>query len=829
MRNVTAADLRIAIFFGGPSFERDISLDSARTFYDAVRFVLDPQQIEIILIEADKSFSFLDERWIYCNTIEDITLSRTAWSDAVHNSCLSLEELVRRTEGCHAFFSFVHGTFGEDGKLEALLREKGVWQPFLGSDLGILEMLYDKVSTYEALSKAGFGVTPHVLTSQDAAKAEAGLIGDFAARHGKVVVKPRRGGSSDGVSLATPATAAAAVDNALKFDDEALIEKFIEGREFSIIVLENSDGVPFSLFPTEIAVADRDNPIYTRLKKYMPGSGALHATPAPFPKEAVRAIREQGARLFSKLGLRDWGRFDGFLTAAGEIIWSDLNGVPGFGMDSLLFQQSSLFGLDQVTLSYFLLDKVIRRGGHALDELFTHSAPSKIVYVLGGGSTSEKQVSRMSWLNVIQKLSYTRRYDVRPVFIDHENKFYLVPPFVTLQHTVEEIEQVIGKAPLLEATFQEAGQELQRANGSLLKFHAKGKDFSPAPVTLDEISGAGGFCFIALHGGEGEDGTLQAKLDKLSVPYNGSGPEASRLCMDKYESAKRLDSLSIRGFRGSRNLIGDMSLFGSELSGQKDAIRKAIVAGTGFDELTRTFHLTDFRGKVRETAHDWQMRLKSPQGLVLKPVDDGCSSGVYLWRSGKEGLARYILSVAAGAESIPWSFLGGDYENIPSEIVLRLPFENKASFLVEELHASSPESEVIELTVAVHGKRGQMQALIPSETRKEFDLLTLEEKFCKGVGINVTPPQQLSKEAVDAIRGRVAELANRIGLDGYARIDVMYYVRKDELVLIEINSLPGLSAATVTFTQALLTPGFNKPPSEFLETLMVRSPRAERP
>jgi D-alanine--D-alanine ligase len=822
MRNVTTADLRIAIFFGGPSFERDISLDSARTFYDAVRFVLDPRQIEIILIEADKSFSFLDERWIYCNTIEDITLSRTAWSDVARNSCLSLDELVRRTEGCHAFFPFVHGTFGEDGKLEALLRERGVWQPFLGSEPGILEMLYDKVSTYEALSKAGFSATQHIVTSQEAAKTGTGPIGDFAARHGKVVVKPRRGGSSDGVTLATPATVDAAIGYALKFDDQALVEKFITGREFSIIVIENSDGVPFSLFPTEVVVADQDNPIYTRLKKYMPGSGALHATPAPFPPESVKAIREQGARLFSALGLRDWGRFDGFLTPAGGVIWSDLNGVPGFGMDSLLFQQSSLFGLDQVTLSYFLLDKVIKRGGHTLDELFTHTAPSKIVYVLGGGSTSEKQVSRMSWLNVIQKLSYTRRYDVRAVFIDHENKYYLVPPFVALQHTVEEIEHVIGNAPLLEATFQEARRELQRADGSLLKFHAKGKGFSPKPVTLDEIAGTGGFCFIALHGGEGEDGTLQAKLDRLSVHYNGSGPEASRLCMDKYESAKRLDLLTIPGFRGSRNLIGDMSPFSQELSGDRDAIRKAIAAGTGFEETVRTHHVTGFCEKVSETARDWQTRLKSPRGLVIKPIDDGCSSGVYLWRSGKEGLTRYILCVVAGVESIPWSFLGGDYENIPSEIVLRLPFENKASFLVEELHASSLESEVIELTVAVHGKKGKMQALIPSETRKEFDLLTLEEKFCKGVGINVTPPQQLSNEAVDTIRGRVAALANRIGLDGYARIDVMYYMKMDELVLIEINSLPGLSAATVTFTQALLTPGFNKPPSEFLETLMVR-------
>jgi hypothetical protein len=49
----------------------------------------------------------------------------------------------------------------------------------------------------------------------------------------------------------------------------------------------------------------------------------------------------------------------------------------------------------------------------------------------------------------------------------------------------------------------------------------------------------------------------------------------------------------------------------------------------------------------------------------------------------------------------------------------------------------------------------------------------------------------------------------------------MYYIDSDELVLIEVNTLPGLSAATVTFTQALVTPGFEKAPSEFCEALML--------
>ena len=502
------------------------------------------------------------------------------------------------------------------------------------------------------------------------------------------------------------------------------------------------------------------------------------------------------------------------------MLWSDLNGVPGFGMDSLLFQQSSLFGLDQATLSYFLLDKVIKRGSNNLEELFKKTLPSKIVYVLGGGTTSERQVSRMSWLNVIQKLAYTRRYDIRAVFVDNKNRYFLVPPFVTLQHTVEEIEHVISSPHALAATFGEAEKEIQQAGGSLLKFRTEGKGFSPAQLSLEDIAQNDAFCFIALHGGDGENGNLQSELNKLSIPYNGSGPEASRLCMNKHKSAKYLDALGVPGFRGSRNFTVDLTQFSLGASEPIDVIGHEIASGKRFDQLTTQYNLDNFRSDVNDAGRKWQAQLNSPRGLVLKPIDDGCSSGVYLWKPGNDGLARYIFCVLAGVQTIPWRFLGGEYESVPSEVILKLPFENKSAFLVEELHTSSSGSRVIELTIAVQGPIGQMQALVPSETRKELNLLTLEEKFCKGFGINVTPPQQLSADSVNSIRKRVAALANGFGLDGYARVDVMYYIEADELVLIEVNTLPGLSAATVTFTQALLTPGFNKPPSEFLETLM---------
>jgi D-alanine-D-alanine ligase len=611
-----------------------------------------------------------------------------------------------------------------------------------------------------------------------------------------------------------------AINKALKFDNEILIERFIDGYEFSIIVIQDISGIPIPLFPTEIVINDRTNPIYTRLKKYMPGSGASHRTPASFSDKQIDLIRDQAYDIFLKLNISDWARFDGFLTSDGNIIWSDLNGIPGFGMDSLLFQQSSLFGLDHENFSIFLLLKVAAKSNLQITGISEKRFDAQKVYVLGGGSTSEKQVSRMSWMNVIQKLKCSHHFDIHPVFVDINNDYFEVPSFLTLQHTIEEIECIIKSDFSFVDAANKASVIASMASKTFNQIRKKGSQYPPKKMTLDEISREADFVFIALHGGFGENGQLQLALDNLKTPYNGSGPYVSELCMDKNKTSMFLDDLKIPNFRGSKNFVVDFRKQFSKYISNITQIRTAITSGMSFDVICDTFDLSRFLSAVRERGEQWQQSLTSPKGLVLKPLSDGCSSGVFLWRVGDDGLAIYILCALANINSIAWSYFKGNYESIPDEIMLRLPFESSDLLLIEELHEADDKLNLIELTIAVHGHSGQMQALVPSETRKDFDLLTLEEKFCKGVGVNITPSDKLSSEQIFSIQKRVIAFANSLKIDGYARIDLMYFIDSDDLVLIEVNTLPGLSSATVTFTQALVTENFQMPPSEFLESLI---------
>lgn len=808
--------LRIAIVFGGPSNERDISLDSARTFFDATRFLLDPANIALYFVERDLGFSRVDERWIYSNTTDDFLLSRDAQAQS---RGVPFADAVAQFAGMDAIFSFVHGTYGEDGTFERALREAGCTLPLLGSGAAPLETLYDKELTLAALDRLGFSTTAS-LALDPGDPADVGRARQFALARGRVVVKPARGGSSDGVSMASAADIDAAIRAAAAFSDRVLVEAFIAGREFSLIVFQGSDGAPMPLLPTEIIVRDAANPLYTRLKKYMPGSGAVHINPAAFPDAALAKIRAEAARLFSALELEDWARFDGFLLDGGEVIWSDLNGVPGYGADSLLFQQAALFGFDQSAISFFLLAKVLAKADVALPPFARVREGARRVSVLGGGETSERQVSRMSWLNVIQKLGYTRRNDVRPVYVDRGGRLFSVPYVATLQHTVEEIDELIEHPARLEASLARAGAVRATFDPAFAALAVRDGDGAIAEMTLDEVARTSDFVFLALHGGRGEGGDYQRALDALGVPYNGSEPDEAAVFMDKAATATLLAGLPIPGVRAPRNRRVDLADVRLRHAALLAEFRTLARRGVGYGEIARDLHLADVESELAASIAAWQQMLASPAGLVFKPVADGCSSGVFIWRQGEAGAVRFLLAALSGLDEVRWAFLGPKYAVMPDEVTLKLPFDERAEFLVEELHASEPGSTVIELTAAVYGRKGAMVSMIPSQTLTEFDLLTLEEKFCKGVGVNVTPPTAIDDATVQALRGRIAAMANALGIRGYARIDLMYYLERDELVLIEVNSLPGLSMATVTFTQALVTPGIAMPPSEFLEALI---------
>ena len=119
----------------------------------------------------------------------------------------------------------------------------------------------------------------------------------------------------------------------------------------------------------------------------------------------------------------------------------------------------------------------------------------------------------------------------------------------------------------------------------------------------------------------------------------------------------------------------------------------------------------------------------------------------------------------------------------------------------------------------MYGAFGAARCLPPSATVAEraCAVLSLEEKFQGGTGVNLTPvpPELIEASVLETIERRIASAANALGLEGFARVDAFADARNGDVVVIEANTVPGMTPSTVLFHQALAeTPSLE--PAAFL-------------
>lgn len=291
--------------------------------------------------------------------------------------------------------------------------------------------------------------------------------------------------------------------------------------------------------------------------------------------------------------------------------------------------------------------------------------------------------------------------------------------------------------------------------------------------------------FIAVHGGIGEDGTLQSMLEAAGVPYTGPGVMASRICIDKVATSLALDHLKNMGVLTIRK-----------------EVRKT-------KELLNSF--------VSDIWHDLTTKLQS-ETLCVKPARDGCSTGVARLCS-VEDLAVYSDALRKCLLRLPPNSLSKahgmiEMPNPPPESLIFEPFIETDEILVSSKSTNGSAKKLIwkgtsrwvEVTVGVVGKLGAMHSLSPSITVKESgDILSLEEKFQGGTGINLTPPPEtiLGKEALQKCKERIEIISNALELEGFSRIDAFVHVDSGEVLVIEVNTVPGMTPSTVLIHQAL--------------------------
>ncbi len=321
------AKKRVGVLFGGKSVEHEVSLQSARNVYDAI----DKSKYEVVLIGIDKR-----GRWQVCDTrlLAGPSAKPGAELAAAEGEALALvpgetgRALVglgtqRSLPALDVAFPVLHGTYGEDGTVQGLLKLANV--PFVGAGVLGSALGMDKDIAKRVLRDAGIPVARFVtLTSPTAATA---TFEELAARLGApFFVKPANSGSSVGVCKVRDAAGwTAARSEALRYDHKLLVEEFVDGREIEVAVLGNDE--PAASVPGEILPRHE---FYSYEAKYLDENGAELRIPAELPPAVSDRIRHLAVETFRILECAGMARVDFLVREDGSACVNEINTIPGF-------------------------------------------------------------------------------------------------------------------------------------------------------------------------------------------------------------------------------------------------------------------------------------------------------------------------------------------------------------------------------------------------------------------------------------------------------------------------------------------------------------------
>jgi len=227
--------------------------------------------------------------------------------------------------------NMIHGRGGEDGCLQGALALYGV--PVSGSGLLASALTMDKLQTKRVWRAAGIP-TPDWRIARAAADAAA-IEADLGL---PVFVKPAREGSSVGMSrIVERGRLSDAVARALEYDECVLVERLVEGPEYTAAVLERE------VLPLVRIATPRD--FYDYDAKYNAGDTEYRA-PCGLEPAREQALRALALQAFDVLGCRGWGRVDFLLDTEGEPWLLEVNTVPGLTDHSLVPMAAAAAGID---------------------------------------------------------------------------------------------------------------------------------------------------------------------------------------------------------------------------------------------------------------------------------------------------------------------------------------------------------------------------------------------------------------------------------------------------------------------------------------------------
>ena len=301
----TPTPLTITVLMGGPSAEREVSLNTGSAAAKALR------SLGHLVHEVDPRDGQFD--------------------------------LPPRTD---VVFLALHGTYGEDGTVQRQLEALGV--PYTGCDPEASRVAFDKVLTKQRCQAAGIPTARYAVLDSAAAPWPMGW-------HPPLVLKPVRQGSSVGLQFIERLDEwGPALVDAFRYDSAVLMEEKIIGRETTVAILDGHPLPVVEIRPKQGA--------YDYRNKYTAGR-TEYFCPASFDGPTTQRIQEAAVGAFLAIGGRDYARVDIMVHATGVPFVLEVNTLPGMTETSLLPKAAAAAGVSYAGLCQAMVGLALRRAG----------------------------------------------------------------------------------------------------------------------------------------------------------------------------------------------------------------------------------------------------------------------------------------------------------------------------------------------------------------------------------------------------------------------------------------------------------------------------------
>jgi D-alanine-D-alanine ligase len=352
--------IRLGVLFGGKSAEHEVSLISAKNVIEA----LDKEKYDVFLIGIDKTGEWkLRDGYAYLMNADNPELVQL--HEARDSIALvprrNKKELVNCSENklqeslqLDVIFPVLHGTYGEDGTVQGLLKLANI--PFVGAGVLSSAVGMDKDVMKRLLRDSKIPIAKF-LTLQDYNRGEYPFSKVVEELGAPFFIKPANSGSSVGISkVKTEEGFAVALEKAFLYDRKVLIEAFVKGREIECSVLGNDH--PIASLPGEVIP---HHEFYSYEAKYLDQEGAHFEIPVRLAESLTEKIQKMAISAYRALCCEGMARVDFFLTDEGEVYVNEINTIPGFTRISMYPKLWVASGLPYAELLDRLIGLAIER------------------------------------------------------------------------------------------------------------------------------------------------------------------------------------------------------------------------------------------------------------------------------------------------------------------------------------------------------------------------------------------------------------------------------------------------------------------------------------